>query len=238
MTAAPLLAARGLTRRYRGVAALDGVDLDLAAGESVALLGPNGAGKTTLLGMLAGVTRRDGGTVEWPSGDGRRVGWVPQQPAVYARLTTRENLRLFAALEGAPDPDATAAELLARADLGAFADRLASRLSTGTLQRLNLAVALAGRPDALLLDEPSATLSPDQRLRMWDWLHGLRADGGPAILFSTQSVEEAGRHADRLVVLAGGRLRFSGTVADLTGGGAGDAAAAERAFLRLVESSP
>jgi ABC-type multidrug transport system ATPase subunit len=217
------------------VLALEGVDLDLSAGESVALLGPNGAGKTTLLGILAGADRPGAGEVRVEPG---RVGWVPQRPALYGRLSVRENLRLFAALEGRPDPARAAEGLIARADLGEVADRRADRLSTGTLQRLNLAVALAGEPAALLLDEPTATLSPEQRVRLWAWLGELRAAQGMALIFSTQSVHEAARHADRLVVLAGGRVAFSGGVDELRAG-AGEAEggedAAERAFLRLVE---
>jgi ABC-type multidrug transport system ATPase subunit len=233
--APPVLVARALTRGFRGVRALEGVDVDLAAGESVALLGPNGAGKTTLLTILAGVARSDAGTVTWAEGIRPAVGWVPQRPALYPRLSARENLRLFAALEKAGDPDAVAEELIGRADLGGYADRPAAQLSTGTLQRLNLAIALAGRPAVLLLDEPTATLSPDQRMRLWTWLDELR-DGGMALMFSTQSVDEATRRGDRLVVLGGGRLLFAGTPDAMVaahGGGAG-AAAAERAFMHLV----
>jgi ABC-2 type transport system ATP-binding protein len=237
-TGAPLLVARGLSRRYRDFTALDGVDLELRAGESVALLGPNGAGKTTLLTILAGVTRASSGSVAWADGVAPRVGWVPQRPSLYQRLTTRENLRLFAALEGADDPEAAAADLIARADLGRFAGQTAAKLSTGTLQRLNLAIALAGRPNALLLDEPTATLSPDQRHRLWAWLDELRG-GGLALMFSTQSVDEAMRHGDRLVVLAGGRLLFAGSPAEMVRvhgiATDGDAEAAELAFMRLVE---
>ncbi len=235
---APLLVASGLRRLYRDFAALDGVDLELFGGESVALVGPNGAGKTTLLTILAGVSRASAGTVAWADGVAPRVGWVPQRPSLYPRLTTRENLRLFAALENAEDPDAAAGGLLGRADLDRFADQPAGKLSTGTLQRLNLAIALAGRPSALLLDEPTATLSPDQRHRLWAWLDELR-DGGMAVMFSTQSVDEAMRHGDRIAVLAAGRLLFSGSPAELLrdhGIGAGeDAEAAELAFIRLVE---
>jgi ABC-2 type transport system ATP-binding protein len=174
--------------------------------------------------------------------DGRtrsRVGWVPQRPAVYGRLTVRENLRLFAGLEGCVDAAGEAERLLARADLASWADRPAAELSTGTLQRLNLAVALAGGPAALLLDEPSATLSPDQRIRLWEWLGSLRAEEGLALVFSTQSVDEAARHADRVLVIARGRRAFEGRLEDLArarGGGAGPEAA-ERAFLALVEGS-
>jgi len=241
MDARPLMEARALVRRYRRFVALDGVDMRLSPGESVALLGPNGAGKTTLLELLAGVARPTEGTVAW-NGDGAvRVGWVPQRPAVYQRLTVRENLRLFAGLEGAEDPAAEAARLLERADLEAVAGRPAGSLSTGTLQRLNLAVALAGRPAALLLDEPTATLSPDQRLRLWEWLGDLRAADELALVFSTQSVQEAARHGDRMVVIARGRCAFAGGMPELMdrwGSPQDGADADERAFLRLVEGTP
>ncbi len=242
MSAPALMEARGLVRRYRGVAALEGVDLRLEPGESVALLGPNGAGKTTLLELLAGVARPTEGSVTWGGADGGvKVGWVPQRPAVYQRLSVRENLRLFAALEGAADPAGTAEALLDRADLRTVAGRPAAQLSTGTLQRLNLAVALAGAPSALLLDEPSATLSPDQRLRLWEWLGGLRAQDGLALVFSTQSVQEAARHGDRLVVIARGRCAYAGDMDTLMArwGAPGDGPDGdERAFLRLVEGTP
>ena len=232
-----MLVARGLRRDFRGVRALDGVDLDLFGGESVALLGPNGAGKTTLLTILAGVARSGGGTIEWGDETATRIGWVPQHPSLYQRLSARENLRLFAALEGAADANALADDLVARADLAAVADRPSAELLTGTLQRLNLAIALAGRPGVLLLDEPTATLSPDQRRRLWTWLDELRS-GGLAVLFSTQSVNEATRHGDRLVVLAAGRLLFAGTADEMVRrhgfGPAVDAEAAELAFVRLV----
>jgi ABC-2 type transport system ATP-binding protein len=234
---APLLAARGLRRRFRRTEALQGVDVELRAGESVALLGPNGAGKTTLLTLLAGADRPSDGAVLGADA-AARVGWVPQRPAVYARLSARENLRLFAGLEGADDPAGVAEALLRRGDLEAVADRPAGALSTGTLQRLNLCVALAGAPTVLLLDEPSATLSPDQRVRLWAWLDELRREGALALLFSTQSVHEAVRHGDRLLVLADGRVVFSGDAGALVAAGGNtpdEPDAAERAFLRLVE---
>jgi len=206
----PLLQARGITRRYGGVEALAPLDLDISRGERIALTGPNGAGKTTLLTMLAGVGAPDGGAITWADGAQGAVGWVPQRPALYPRLTVRENLRLFAGLEGSDDPPATADELIRRADLGDFADRRAGALSTGTMQRLNLAIALAGAPSLLLLDEPTGTLSPDQRVRLWQWLADLVRSDDMALVFSTQSMEEAARHADRVLVLARGRLVHDG----------------------------
>jgi ABC-type multidrug transport system ATPase subunit len=157
---------------------------------------------------------------------------------VYRKLSARENLRLFCGLEGAADPEAFTEELLDRADLRRFADQPAAELSTGTLQRLNLAIALAGRPAALLLDEPTAALSPDQVHRLWGWLDELRDDDGLGVLFSTQSVDEAARHGERMIVLNQGRVAFAGTAAELVArhgtGGVGESDAAEEAFLNLV----
>ncbi len=121
-----LLMGAGLSKRFRHVRALEDVDVHLEAGDVVALLGPNGAGKTTLLRILAGVSTPSAG--RWEA-TGARVGWVPHQPAVYRKLTTQENLRLFSALEGADDPDALTADLLRRADLERFADQPAGEFS-------------------------------------------------------------------------------------------------------------
>jgi ABC-2 type transport system ATP-binding protein len=232
----PLLTATGLAKRYRTALALEGAAIAVREGESVALLGPNGSGKTTLLTILAGVIRPSGGTTAWREGAVERVGWVPHDPALYGRLTTRENLRLFAALEGAREPAAAAEALLRRADLVEYADRLATRLSTGTRQRLNLAIALAGEPSVLLLDEPTATLSPDQRHRLWSWLDELRDVDGLAIVFSTQSVDEAATHGDRMLVLAAGRVVFEGDAQRLVAehGPPGARDPAEAAFLAVV----
>lgn len=225
----PLLDATGLSKRYGGRAALVDVGVSVSAGESLALIGPNGSGKTTLLRILAGVTRPDGGAVEG-SATRDEVGWAPHDPALYRRLTVRENLRFFAALEGAHDPDQVAAALIERADLARFADQQAGQLSTGTMQRLNLSIALAGEPAVLLLDEPTATLSPDQRHRMWEWLEQLRAETRVAIVFATQDLAEAMRSDGRVIVISSGRVVFDGAARDL----GPDLVAAEARFMALT----
>jgi ABC-type multidrug transport system ATPase subunit len=191
-----LLRAVAVARRYGDLEALAPTDLELAPGETVALVGANGAGKSTLLAILAGALEPSSGRVEGNA----RIGWVPQRPAHYARLTTRENLELFAELERAA-PGAVE-RLLARFDLPA--DRASGDLSIGNRQRLNVALSLLGDPHVLLLDEPTASLDPVQRRRVWEAVDEVRGEGG-AICFATQNVEEVA-HATRVVALQDGRV--------------------------------
>ncbi|MFN8160407.1 MAG: ABC transporter ATP-binding protein [Solirubrobacterales bacterium] len=209
--AAPALEARGLVKRYGGQTALGGVDLTAAPGEIVAVIGPNGAGKTTMLSIIAGIVRPDSGEVRLGAGE---VGWVPQHAALYRRLTVEENLRLFARLEGHPDPEASVLEML---DLTGLAERrgeLIARLSGGNQQRVNIAIGLLSRPAVLLLDEPSVGLDPRQRARLWQFVGGL-AGGGTTVVFSTHNIAEAERYAGRLLVLADGEEMFDGSPAEL-----------------------
>jgi ABC-2 type transport system ATP-binding protein len=194
-----LLRARGVARRYGSLEALAPTDVELAAGETLALVGPNGAGKSTLLAILAGAIEPSGGVVE---GD-VAVGWVPQRPAHYSRLSARENLELFARLGGVADAPAAAAGLLERFSLPAE-ERASGELSVGNRQRLNVALSLLGDPQVLLLDEPTASLDPAQRRRVWEIADELRAAGG-AVCFATQNLEEIER-ADRVLVLLDGRV--------------------------------
>jgi ABC-2 type transport system ATP-binding protein len=194
-----LVRARAVARQYGDVEALAPTDVELSAGETVALVGPNGAGKSTLLALLAGALEPSEGIVETHA----RVGWVPQRPAHYARLSARENLELFARLEGVRDARATAEELLARFSLPAGL-RASGDLSVGNRQRLNVALALLGEPRVLLLDEPTAALDPGQRRRVWEVVDALRGDGG-AVCFATQNLEEV-EHANRVLVLLDGRV--------------------------------
>ena len=201
----PLLRARGAARRFGGQTALEEIDLEVRGGETLALVGPNGAGKSTLLSMLAGALAPTAGRIE--RANGVRIGWVPQRPALYERLTAQENLELFARLEGDVDPAATAGALIQRFDLPD--DRPAAAMSVGNRQRLNVALALLGEPRVLLLDEPTASLDPGQRRRLWEVVGALR-DAGGAVVFATQNLEELDRYADRVVVLQRGRLTFDG----------------------------
>jgi ABC-2 type transport system ATP-binding protein len=194
-----LLRAIAIARRYGDLEALAPTDVELAAGETVALVGPNGAGKSTLLALLAGALEPSEGIVETSV----RVGWVPQRPAHYARLSARENLELFARLEGVRHAKATAGELLSRFELPADG-RASGELSVGNRQRLNVALSLLGDPRVLLLDEPTASLDPGQRRRVWEVVDALRAEGGSAC-FATQNLEEV-EHADRVLVLLDGRV--------------------------------
>ena len=195
----PLLRALRVARRYGDVEALAPTDVELRPGETVALVGPNGAGKSTLLAILAGAIEPSEGTVETNA----RVGWVPQRPAHYSRLSARENLELFAQLEGVRDARSAAAELLERFALPA-APRPSGELSVGNRQRLNVAIALLGDPQVLLLDEPTAALDPGQRRRVWEVADALRAQGG-AVCFATQNLEEI-EHANRTIVLQDGQV--------------------------------
>ena len=216
----PLLEATAIEKSFGRRAALRGVSLAAEAGEVVAVIGPNGAGKTTLLSIVAGIQRPDAGSVTTRASE---VGWVPQQPSLYGKLTVAENLRLFARLEGCGDVAGAVEAMLRQTGLESRAGDQVATLSGGNRQRVNIAIGLLADPPVLLLDEPSASLDPRQRERLWEFLRA-HADAGTAILFTTHNVAEAERHADRVIVLADGELLFSGSARELeeaVGGEAG-----------------
>ena len=232
---APVIEARELVKRFGDRVALRGVSLSAIAGELVAVIGPNGAGKTTLLSILAGIQKPDSGTVSRPAGE---VGWVPQQAALYSKLTVAENLRLFARLERRPDPEAVVEQMLDQTGLRDRAHDPVAELSGGNRQRVNIAIGLLSEPEVLLLDEPSAALDPRQRERLWDFILRL-ADTGTTVVYATHNIQEAERHAHQVAVLADGERLFTGSPGELESvvessghGGAPDFEAAFVEFLR------
>jgi ABC-2 type transport system ATP-binding protein len=224
------LAAHALTKRFGARTALQGVSFEVHPGEIIAVIGPNGAGKTTLLSILAGVLEPTDGEVTISP---RHVGWVPQQPAIYSKLSVAENLRLFARLEKLEDPDAAVDRMLHQAALEDRADEQVARLSGGNRQRVNIAVGLLSGPPVLLLDEPSASLDPRQRERLWEFI-GALAGHGTAIVYSTHNVAEVERYATRVLTLVDGELLFAGTPAELDQAVGGDPHDLEAAFVRFL----
>jgi ABC-2 type transport system ATP-binding protein len=204
------VAAEHLTRRYGGLAALDDVSFEVAAGEVVALLGPNGAGKTTTMEILEGYQAPSGGTArvlgQDPAGAGRawraRVGLVLQSTSLDPQLTVAEALGIFASLFPRPRP---LAEVLELTDLAGEAGTRVGRLSGGQQRRVDVGIGIVGRPELLFLDEPTTGLDPAARRHAWTVIEGLTA-AGTTVLLTTHYLEEAQRLADRVLVLTRGRL--------------------------------
>ena len=231
---APTLAVRSLTKRFGSRIALGEVSFELTRGELVGIIGPNGAGKTTLLSILAGVLTPDAGSMDaFGRAAGGRVGWVPQSPSLYRKLSVAENLRLFARLEKLSDPEAAVKRMLEQTGLRERADEEVGRLSGGNQQRVNIAIGLLADPAVLLLDEPSASLDPRQRERLWEFISTL-AGRGTTVVFSTHNVAEVERYASRVLLLADGELLFTGTPGEMeqrVGGDPRDFEAALVGFL-------
>jgi ABC-2 type transport system ATP-binding protein len=227
-----VIEARQLVKRFGDREALKRVSFEARRGELLAVIGPNGAGKTTMLSITAGILRPDAGSVSRPPGE---IGWIPQQAALYRRLTVAENLRLFARLEKAPDVDDAVREMLEQTGLVDRRDDQVATLSGGNQQRVNIAIGLLAKPAVLLLDEPSAGLDPRQRERLWEFVLGL-AGGGTTVVFSTHNIAEAERYGERLLVLADGEALFDGSAPELHAAvpesGARDFEEAFVAFLR------
>jgi ABC-2 type transport system ATP-binding protein len=218
-----------------GKTALDGVSLEVAPGIVTGLLGPSGGGKSTLMRAAVGVQRIDAGRITVlgrPAGSPElrsRVGYRTQAPSVYSDLTVRENVHYFARVLGVPE--AGVDEAVETVGLGQEAGQMAGSLSGGQLARVALAMALLGKPEVLVLDEPTVGLDPLLRRDLWDTFHAL-ADRGATLLVSSHVMDEADR-CDELLLLREGRLIATGTPDELrrrTG-----AADLDSEFLRLVE---
>jgi ABC-2 type transport system ATP-binding protein len=215
------ISVRGLRKSYGALEAVRGIDFEVARGEVFGLLGPNGAGKTTTVEILEGYRKRDAGEVEVfetdPATAGgawrERIGVVLQSSAMYETLTVAESLRLFAGYYDRPRPVDEVVELVG---LEEKRDDRVRRLSGGQRRRLDLGLALVGDPELIFLDEPTTGFDPRARRQAWDTIRGLRGLG-KTILLTTHYLDEAEQLADRVAVLAQGRIVASGTPAELTG---------------------
>jgi ABC-2 type transport system ATP-binding protein len=221
-SAAPVIEARGLVRRFGGNTAVDGLTLYVAPGEIFGLVGPDGAGKTTTIRLLAGLMAPTAGEVRIlgadPLTDGAvrdACGYMPQQYSLYGDLTVGENLRFFASLFSLDRASFAARreKLLALTRLARFVDRRADALSGGMYKKLALACALLHRPKVLLLDEPTNGVDPVSRREFWD-LIGEFAGEGMAVLLSTPYMDEAAR-CHRVGLMHHGRLLAAGAPAAL-----------------------
>jgi ABC-2 type transport system ATP-binding protein len=212
---------RGLRKSYNGVAAVDGIDLDISQGEVFALLGPNGAGKTTAVEILEGHRSRDAGDVsvlgEDPGKAGRswraRLGIVLQTANDAAELTVRESVRHYAGYYPSP---ASVDDVIDQVGLTEKAKSRVKALSGGQRRRLDVALGVVGRPELVFLDEPTTGFDPEARRQFWELIRTLAA-GGTTILLTTHYLDEAEALADRVAVIAGGRIVAEGTPAGLGG---------------------
>ncbi|MGE5689852.1 MAG: ABC transporter ATP-binding protein [Pseudomonadota bacterium] len=213
---------RGLRKSYDGIAAVRGVDFEIARGEVFGLLGPNGAGKTTTVEILEGYRERDGGTVEVLGHDPARgerafrarIGVVLQISEPFANLTVREQHAMFARYYEHPrDVD----ETIALVGLAGKRDALAKTLSGGQKRRLDLGLALVGDPDLVFLDEPTTGFDPAARRAAWEMIRALRSLG-KTILLTTHYLDEAQQLCDRVAVMREGEIVRIGTPDELRGG--------------------
>jgi len=215
------IALRGLTKTFAGpsgpVRAVQGIDLDIAPGETVALLGPNGAGKSTTIDMLLGLTKPDAGSVSIFGLDAGgavaagRIGAMLQVGGVIQFLTVRELLEMMAALYPNPLP---VDETIRLAGIGDITERRTNKLSGGQTQRVRAAVALISNPDLLVLDEPTVALDVEARRDFWATMREF-AKRGKTILFATHYLEEADAYADRIILMARGRIVADGPATEI-----------------------
>ena len=216
---APVARAVGVTRRFGRTVALDRLDLDIEAGSLVGLLGPNGAGKSTLISLLVGLRRPDEGTVELFGGspreaaNRRRLGMTPQETGLPATLRVGEVLDFVSRHYPMPLP---AGELLERFGLAGLEKRQTGGLSGGQKRRLAVALAFAGRPRLVVLDEPTTGLDVEGRRALWDGVRAFHAEGG-TVLLTSHYLDEIETLAERVVVVATGRVIADGDVDQVRG---------------------
>ncbi len=234
---------RALTKRYGSFTAVDAIDLDVPAGQLFGFLGPNGAGKTTTLRMIAGILRPTSGTVlvggiditADPRAAKAKLGYIPDRPYLYEKLTGGEFLRFVAGLYGQAGPaiERRMDELLALFDLTEWKDELVESYSHGMRQKLIIASAFLHRPEVIVVDEPMVGLDP-KAARILKDLFREYTRRGHTILMSTHTLEVAESVCDRIAIIQGGRIRAAGTMDELSAAAQSGATGLEALFLRLT----
>jgi ABC-2 type transport system ATP-binding protein len=232
-----------LTKKYGKFTAVDGINLEIPAGQLFGFLGPNGAGKTTTLRMIAGILQPTAGTIEIAGDDVQRkpmeakarLGFIPDRPYVYDKLTGAEFLRFVAALYGQEGPsiERRMDELLALFELTEWKDELVEAYSHGMRQKLIISSALLHRPAVIVVDEPMVGLDPRGARFLKDLFRAFVARGG-TVLMSTHTLEVAEAMCDRIAIIQNGRIVACGTMAELRIQTASGDASLEDLFLRLT----
>ncbi|MGH8890988.1 MAG: ABC transporter ATP-binding protein [Acidothermaceae bacterium] len=216
-TAAAGIRLTGLTKSFGPVRAVDGIDLVVAPGETVALLGPNGAGKSTTIDMVLGLNDPDSGDVRvfgMSPSDAVKIGAIGamlQTGELIRDLKVRELLHMMASLYPKP---ASIDEVIEITGIGEIADRITNKLSGGQTQRVRAAIALISNPDLLVLDEPTVAMDVEGRHVFWKSIRNIAASG-KTVVFATHYLEEADTYADRIVLMARGRIVADGPATEI-----------------------
>ncbi|HET7372855.1 MAG TPA: ABC transporter ATP-binding protein [Gemmatimonadaceae bacterium] len=232
-----------LTKRYGSFTAVNGISLEVPRGELFGFLGPNGAGKTTTMRMIAGILRPTGGSVEVggidvvanPVAAKSRLGYIPDRPFIYEKLTGTEFLRFVAGLynQEGPDVERRARELLALFDLEEWRDEMVESYSHGMRQKLIISSAFVHRPEVIVVDEPMVGLDP-KAARILKDLFREYTRRGHTVMMSTHTLEVAETMCDRIAIIQGGVIRASGTMADLRASAESGTMGLEEIFLKLT----
>ncbi|MBC7644285.1 MAG: ABC transporter ATP-binding protein [Thermoleophilia bacterium] len=240
-----IISISGVSKSFGDVAAVRGVSLDVQRGELFGILGPNGAGKTTLLGLVEGLQRADGGTIEvlgmapWPRNPdlAKRIGVQLQSTALFSNLTVHEQIATFARLYGAHKIErARVEEVIDLVDLREKRDTRTAKLSGGQAQRLSIALALVHKPELVILDEPSAALDPRSRRALWDVILAIR-EAGATVVLTTHNMDEAEHLCDRVALMNDGQIVALDTPVELASEfDATTTVSVAAATLSLVES--
>jgi len=238
-----MISLRRLTKRYGSFTAVDAIDLEVPRGELFGFLGPNGAGKTTTLRMIAGILRPTSGEVSVagvdlladPIGAKQRLGFIPDRPFIYEKLTGMEFLRFVAGLydQDGPEVEHRARELLALFDLEDWRDELVESYSHGMRQKLIISSAFVHKPDVIVVDEPMVGLDP-KAARILKDLFREYVRRGHTIMMSTHTLEVAETMCDRIGIIQNGTIRALGTMADLRAASTHGDSGLEDIFLRLT----